>query len=170
MNGIKLYVVFWVWLLSLDAVLLRLIHKCVSIVHSFMLPNGGGLVTKSRLTLATPWTVAHRLLCPWNSPGKNSEVGCHFLLQGIFPTQGLQPHLLRLLHWQVGSLPLSPPTLSGKRKKFTSVILIPQPPKSDPKASCYDYCNICYKCWGSQAQPYYFHSNAPSILGAFQGH
>ena len=34
----------------------------------------------------TPWTIAC-LLCPWNSPGKNS--GCHFLLQGIFPTQGL---------------------------------------------------------------------------------
>ena len=33
-------------------------------------------------------------------------MGCHFLLQGIFPTQGLNPHVLRLLHWQVGSLPL----------------------------------------------------------------
>ena len=31
------------------------------------------------------------------SPGKNTGVGCHFLLQGIFPTQGLNPHLL---HWQ----------------------------------------------------------------------
>ena len=29
-----------------------------------------------------------RLLCPWTSPGKNTGVGCHFLLQGIFPTQG----------------------------------------------------------------------------------
>ena len=29
-----------------------------------------------------------RLLLPWGSPGKNSGVGCHFLLQGIFPTQG----------------------------------------------------------------------------------
>ena len=46
----------------------------------------------------------------------------------------------------------------------------PPLPKSDPKASCYDNCNICHKCWGSQAQPYYFHSNAPSILRAFQGH
>ena len=30
---------------------------------------------------ATPWTVAPRLLCPWDSPGKNTGVGCHFLLQ-----------------------------------------------------------------------------------------
>ena len=36
-------------------------------------------------------------------------VDCHFPLQGIFPTQGLNPHLLCLLHWQVGSLPLAPP-------------------------------------------------------------
>ena len=47
-----------------------------------------------------------RLLCPWQFPGKNTGVGCHLLLQGIFPTQGLNPHLLRLLHWQVDSLPL----------------------------------------------------------------
>ena len=45
-----------------------------------------------------------RLLCPWDSPGKNIGVGCHFLLQGIFPTQGSNP---RLLHWQADSLPLS---------------------------------------------------------------
>ena len=55
---------------------------------------------------ATPWTVAARLLYPWNFPGKNCEVGCHFLLQGIFPTQGSNPRLLHLLHWQVDSLPL----------------------------------------------------------------
>ena len=41
-----------------------------------------------------------RLLCPWNSPGKNTGVGCHALLQGIFPTQGSNPHLLWLLHYR----------------------------------------------------------------------
>ena len=30
---------------------------------------------------ATPWTVACGFLCPWDSPGKNTGVGCHFLLQ-----------------------------------------------------------------------------------------
>ena len=50
-----------------------------------------------------------RLLCPWDSPGKNTGVECHALLQGIFPTQGSTPHLLHLLHWQVSSLPLVPP-------------------------------------------------------------
>ena len=36
-------------------------------------------------------------------------MGCHFLLQGIFPTQGLNPHLSHPLHWQVDSLPTEPP-------------------------------------------------------------
>ena len=34
-----------------------------------------------------------RLLHPWDFPGKNTGVGCHFLLQEIFPTQGLNPGL-----------------------------------------------------------------------------
>ena len=44
-----------------------------------------------------------------DSPGKNTRVGCHTPLQGIFQAQGLNLHLLRLLHWQVGSLPLASP-------------------------------------------------------------
>ena len=42
-------------------------------------------------------------------PGKNTGVGCHALLQGIFLTQGWNPHFLCLLHWQVSSLSLVPP-------------------------------------------------------------
>ena len=40
-----------------------------------------------------------RLLCPGDSPGKNTGVDCHFLLWEIFPTQGLNSYLLCLLHW-----------------------------------------------------------------------
>ena len=47
-----------------------------------------------------------RIFCPWNFPGKNIGVGCNFLFQGIFLIQGLNPHLLCLLNWQVYSLPL----------------------------------------------------------------
>ena len=46
-----------------------------------------------------------RLLCPCHFPSKNTGVGCHSLLQGIFLTQGSNPHLLCLLHCQTGSLP-----------------------------------------------------------------
>ena len=41
----------------------------------------------------TPWTVSTRLLCPWDSSGKITGVGSHSLLQGNFPTQGLNPDL-----------------------------------------------------------------------------
>ena len=50
-----------------------------------------------------------RLLCPWDSPGKNPGVGCYTLLQGIFLTQVWNPGLLCLPNWQEGSLPLAPP-------------------------------------------------------------
>ena len=43
----------------------------------------------------TPWTVAHQAPLSMGSPGKNTGVGCHFLLQRIFPTQGSN---LSLLH------------------------------------------------------------------------
>ena len=52
-------------------------------------------------------TLCDPMDCPWNSPGKNTEVGCHSLLQGIFPTQGLNLCLLCLLHCLQTSYPLS---------------------------------------------------------------
>ena len=55
--------------------------------------------------VAKSWTRPERLiwsdlklLCPWDFPGKNTGMGCHFLLQGIFPTQGLNPGLLHFRH------------------------------------------------------------------------
>ena len=59
---------------------------------------------------ATPWTVAQGVLCPWNSPDKNTGVDCHALLQGIFPTQELNLGLL-----QAHSLPTE---LQGKPEKY----------------------------------------------------
>ena len=56
--------------------------------------------------LTTPWTVACRLLCPWDSPGKNTGVGYP---PGDLLTQEPNPSLLCLLHWHVSSLPLAPP-------------------------------------------------------------
>ena len=68
---------------------------------------------------STLWTVARRLLCPWDSPSKNTGVGCHALLHGIFPTQGSNPHLLCLLHWQVDSLRLVPPEAPNYSQMMT---------------------------------------------------
>ena len=63
-----------------------------------------------------------RLLCPWDSPGKNTGVGCCTLPQGIFLTQGSNPCLLCLLHWEAGSLPLAPP---GKPLAERSLVIRP---------------------------------------------
>ena len=63
------------------------------------------LVSQSCPTLSDPMDCSppSRLLCAWDSPGKNTGVGCHALLQGIFPTRALNTCLL---HWQTDSLPL----------------------------------------------------------------
>ena len=58
-------------------------------------------------SLQTLGLQAVRLLRLWDSPSKNTGVGCHFLLQGIVLTQGLNLSLPYLLHWQADSLPLS---------------------------------------------------------------
>ena len=73
------------------------LYTCVCVLRHF-----------SRVRLCDPMDCSPptRLLCLWNSPGKNTGVGCHALLQGVFPTQG---STLYLQHWQVGSLPLTPP-------------------------------------------------------------
>ena len=59
---------------------------------------------------ATPWTVACQapLSMQFFFPGKNTEVGCHFLLQEIFSTQGSNRDLWCLLHWQKWATGLSP--------------------------------------------------------------
>ena len=54
---------------------------------------------------ATWGSLPTRLLCPWDSPGKNTGVGSPVLLQGILRAQGSNPGLL---HWQADSLPSEP--------------------------------------------------------------
>ena len=49
----------------------------------------------------TPWTISHQAPLSMQFPNKNTGVGCHFLLQGNFPTLGSKSFLLHLLHCQV---------------------------------------------------------------------
>ena len=62
------------------------------------------LVAKSCPSFLIPWAIAHSLLYPCGFSGKSTEMGCHFFLQEIFPTQRSNLHLL---NWQVNSLPPS---------------------------------------------------------------
>ena len=96
--------------------------------HASHKPSGTGLLHVYRTILCwavlscfshvqlfvTPWTVG-------DFSGKNTAVGCRFLLQGIFPSQGSNLYLLCLLHGQVGSLLAAPP---GKPHR-TSCLVIP---------------------------------------------
>ena len=81
-----------IWLCRLPLSMLRTCVLGPTVVSSFLWP--GGLQPT-------------RLLCPGTSPGKDTGVGCHFLLQGNFLTQGSNWCLWRFLHWPVDSLPLS---------------------------------------------------------------
>ena len=71
-----------------------------------------------------------RLLCPWDCPSKNTGVACHFLLQGIFQTQGLNQHPQHLLHWQEPpGKPLSAPWFPLKKHTFCHYLLLPYGPE-----------------------------------------
>ena len=69
-----------------------------------------GLSSFSHVWLfAALWTVAPRLLCPWNCPGKNTRVVCHALLQGTLPTPAIKPESPTSPALAGGSLPLASP-------------------------------------------------------------
>ena len=71
---------------------------------------------------ATSWTIAHQDLYHGNSPGKNTGVGCHSCLQGIFPTQGLNLGLLhcRQILYQLSHRGLLLRVCVSKRKAFVA--------------------------------------------------
>ena len=71
-------------------------------VHTVLYPVGS--LSPVWLFCDLPGTVARQAPLTMGFPSKNTGGGCHFLLQRIFPTQGL---MSRLLHWQGDSLPLS---------------------------------------------------------------
>ena len=92
-------------------------HTLGSTLASTLMPTVPSNDEKQKRLCALAWVHAEscptlwshglwsaRLLCQWDSPAENTGVGCHFLFLGIFPTQGSNPCLLCLLHWQVGSL------------------------------------------------------------------
>ena len=77
------------------------------------------LVTQYHPTLCDPWTVLARLLYSWDSPGKNTGVGCHFLLQGMSGFSALH----------AASLPSEPPGKPTEEStgiySFTNIPLVP---------------------------------------------
>jgi len=123
-----------------------------------------------------------RLLCPWDFLGKNTGVGCHALLQGIFRTQRSNPGLLHrwciLYHWATHNIvwrcyflpdhiiqnsppgpqpacPLSPSVIIHSNFPFT--ILTPAPWRPAP--------HVGHQCrWNIQPSPVFIHSSIHSLL------
>ena len=95
------------------------IHCFLLIVEGSRVPGEGVLCMLgdfSRVWLFVILWLPH----PWDSPDKNTGVGCRAFHQGIFPTQGSNPHLFCFLHWQVRSLPLAPP---GKPRFIQEILM-----------------------------------------------
>ena len=94
----------------LKAVFFMLLNFCLWLLNiSFLIVKDILIMCSVVSDSVTPWTVAHPLSVEFSS--KNTGVECHFLLQGHCQTQGSNPCLLHLLHWQVGFffLPVKPP-------------------------------------------------------------
>ena len=82
----------WWW--EFSEILIKLICLYCLFKASATVLYGMVLCVQSCSTLCDPMNCKPiELLCPWNFPGKNTRVDCHFLLQGIFLTQGLNPYL-----------------------------------------------------------------------------
>ena len=79
--------------------------ECYNPYHEeCMLTHLSCLTLCNPMDCSPPGPSVHRIL-----QARIIGVGCHVLLQEIFPSQGSNPHLLCLLNWQMGSLPLAPP-------------------------------------------------------------
>ena len=128
-------------------------------------------------SFATPGLWSPRLLCPWDSPGKNIEVGCHFLLQGIFLTQGSNPGLpgLELQAYSLLSEPPEKPPLplsfNNSLEKLTELSNVqyfqlqwhPTPVLLPGKSRGWSSLEGCSPqgCWGSDTTErlhFHFHS------------
>ena len=100
-----------------------------------------------------------RLLCLWNSPGKNTRVGCLALLQGIFPTQGSKTSLLCLLHWQEAPLPLVPP---GKPESSQDAQTLSSSPTNSPHLR-HHWAVLFSSYLPRYCVPWPLHSNSQSL-------
>ena len=104
-NSVQCYVAAWMGGEFGREGMVKSLHCSPGRIRTLLISDCCCLVAKRCRTLSRAHGLQPtRLLCPWNSPGRNTAVGCHFLLQGIFPTQGLNPSLLRR---HADSLPLN---------------------------------------------------------------
>ena len=106
------------------------------------------LVTKSCPTFLQPHGLQSAgLFCPWDFPVKNTVGGCHFLLQGILPTQGSNPCLLQLGGGFFTTEPLGKPghlyTPDCTNVSIHPILLIYPFPSPFPLSNCKFVVYVC---------------------------
>ena len=100
-TGVYTYVCIYIYIFHVMVFLVYIhiyVHICIC-TYVYMCGLSGSVMSDSLQRQGLQHT---RLLCPWDSLGKNTGLGCHALLQGIFPTQGSNPglpHCRQILHW-----------------------------------------------------------------------
>ena len=96
-SWIACFLKYFSWFLAinicLDFSLLRIFNECVC-MRVCVCARTCSVTSIMSVSMRPHELQPTRLLCPWNSPGKNTAMGCHALLQGIFPIQVSNSHLL----------------------------------------------------------------------------
>ena len=102
----------------------------------------------------SPWTVARQAPCPWDFPGKNTRVGCYFLLQGIFQTQDpnrvSRTCLLHAGRFFTTEPPGSPHRQStgrqlGEKRRIRPINPRPSVWDPEPESRKPSFSGLCYK-------------------------
>ena len=105
--GSSVHGIFQARVLEWGAIALSINYIVYAFTHALWKVKVKMLVVQLCPILCNPWTVAWQAPLSMGFSRQEYWSGLHALLQGIFPTQGSNPGFLRLLHWQVSSLPLS---------------------------------------------------------------
>ena len=119
------------------------------------------LVVQLCLTLCDRMNCSLGSFVHGDSPGMNTGVGCHALLQGIFPTQGSNPSPLRLLHWHTDSLPLAPPGKPVPRIHTSNYNELHCEKDMHSRASCYMTCSCQSRLSNNDPHPWTMRTTLP---------
>ena len=113
---------------------------------------------------AAPWMVACQALCPWDSPGRNTRVGSHALLQGIFPNPGFETTSPMSPALQADSLPLSHSWSPLFKSRKTLVIFEEQRPDLGERKYLFYIFHLFLLSWSSFMHPRVLKDGAPMGL------
>ena len=167
LNELGTYFTFWVLLCSLGPRALSCLWSPLGMFDQLnpVSPRNmvdGVLFSRfSRISVRPHGLYPTRHLCPWDSPGKNTGVGYHALLQGIFPTQRLNPGLL---HCRQIPCYLSHQGSPRWRLKVCKASWTFANSRVSSASLSLNYFSIILFFFSTQQEAFEFHSSHPSVL------